>query len=343
MNFNETFKYGFLIFLVGSFFFVEIITGLLANSLTLQTDAFHMLSDLLAIIIALISHRLTFRNKTYKYTYGWARSEIIGGFINCIFLLATCFFLLLEIIHRFTELVENNGLNPKLEEDIDIVLIVGGIGLFINIIGMFLFHNHSHHHGDKDETIDNDDNSSSSLESGEITKAIDREITNHNQAALYLHILGDFLGSIVVIATSLLIKYVDWKWKFYFDPLASLFVIVVIVYSNIKLFRYSFNILLHRTPSEIDVDNLLEEIKSLHGIDNIHDFHLWSLTNIVLIASLHVKLNDNFGLPTDDMLRKIKGILHKHQIHSSCIQIERAENCCDPRCHQNCQEYRCCN
>lgn len=340
---NETFKYGFLIFLVGSFFFVEIIVGLLANSLALQTDAFHMLSDLLAIIIALTSHRLTFKNKTYKYTYGWARSEIIGGFINSVFLLATCFFLLLEVIHKIVELVENNGQNPKLENDIDLVLIVGGIGLFINIIGMFLFHNHSHNHSK--ESID--DNEIDNLEAGQVEKEIDmqidREITNHNQAALYLHILGDFLGSIVVIFTSLLIKYVDWQWKFYFDPLASLLVIIVIVYSNIKLFKYGFNILLHRTPSKINVDNLLEEINTLHGIDNIHDFHLWSLTNIVTIASFHIKLTHFTTNETDDLLRKVKEILHKYQIHSSCIQTEQSKDCCDPRCHNNCKDFRCCD
>ena len=324
---NETLKYGILIFLLGSFFLVELVVGLVANSLTLQTDAFHMLSDLLAASIALISYRLTFRDKTYKYTYGWARAEIIGGLINSVFLISTCFFLGLEVIHKIVELVNEDGQNIKLETDIDMVLIVGGVGLLINIVGMFLFHNHTHNHVDEQDQIE---------------KNINSEVINHNQAALFLHIFGDFLGSIIVILTGLLIKYTDWEYRFYIDPLASLLVIIVIVASSLKLFKYTINILLHRTPRQIDIDLLLSEIRAFENIIDIHDFHLWSLTNKVVIASFHIKLAESMIDNSDQLLLDIKRVLHKYEIHSSSIQIENSEQCLDPICQERCNQHQCC-
>ena len=327
---NQTLKYSILIFLLGSFFLVELVVGLIANSLTLQTDAFHMLSDLLAASIALISYRLTFRDKTYKYTYGWARAEIIGGLINSVFLISTCFFLGLEVIHKIVELVNEDGKNDKLETEIDTVLIVGGVGLFINIIGLFLFHDHTHNHGNDIELGD------------VIEEDINNEVVNHNQAALFLHIFGDFLGSVIVILTSLLIKYTDWEYRFYIDPLASLLVIIVIVVSSLKLFKYTINILLHRTPRQIDIDLLLSEIKSLDQITGIHDFHLWSLTNKVVIASFHIELASDGVEDTDELLLDIKKILHRYEIHSSSIQIENSQKCLDPICRERCSQHQCC-
>ena len=65
-------------------------------------------------------------------TFGWARAEVLGALINAVFLVALCFSILVE---AFKRLVEPEGLT-----DPDLILIVGGIGLLINVIGMFLFH-----------------------------------------------------------------------------------------------------------------------------------------------------------------------------------------------------------
>lgn len=75
-----------------------------------------------------------------KYSYGWQRAEILGALINAVFLLALCFSIYLEAIQRFIEPREIN--QPQL------ILIVGGAGLCLNIFGLFLFHNQDHgqHH-----------------------------------------------------------------------------------------------------------------------------------------------------------------------------------------------------
>jgi len=221
--------------------------------------------------------------------------------------------------------VENGGKNDKLGKEIDMVLIVGGIGLLINIIGMCLFHNHTHHHhSESEQLITNEDDLDLEAGDKEVEDAITREIINHNQAALFLHIMGDFLGSVVVIVTGLVIKYIDWKWKYYLDPIASLLVIMVIIGSSLKLFKYCINIL-----------------SLLGAANNVSP----SLTNVVVIASFHLKLHSRFSEmnSTDELLKIVKRILHRYQIHSSCIQLEWCSECVDPICHDSCGQYQCCN
>lgn len=70
--------------------------------------------------------------KWSKNTFGWARAEVLGALVNAVFLIALCFSITVEAFKRFIE-VENIH-NPQL------LVIVGTIGLIVNIIGLFLFH-----------------------------------------------------------------------------------------------------------------------------------------------------------------------------------------------------------
>lgn len=98
----------------GVLFLAEIIVGYLVSSLALVADAFHMLSDLLAIIIALaairvreiafvskVSSKMGKRSRSESMTYGWVRAEILGGLFNGILLLSLCFNIFVEAIQRF--------------------------------------------------------------------------------------------------------------------------------------------------------------------------------------------------------------------------------------------------
>ncbi|KDN47764.1 cation efflux protein [Tilletiaria anomala UBC 951] len=136
-----------------AFFFVEIITGYAVGSLALVADSFHMLNDVISLIVAfyalkardssrLVFPKLSKRKSTTedpRYSYGWQRAEVLGALINGVFLLALCFSIFMEAIERFINVQEVQ--NPKL------VIIVGSLGLASNIVGLFLFHDHGHAHG----------------------------------------------------------------------------------------------------------------------------------------------------------------------------------------------------
>ena len=128
-----------MLFMTSSFFLVEIIVGYATNSMALVADSFHMLSDIMSLIIGFFALRYSKRSqRTERNTFGWQRAEVLGALVNAVFLIALCFSILVESLKRIVEPEEIN--NPTL------VLIVGTVGLLVNVIGLILFHRHGHGH-----------------------------------------------------------------------------------------------------------------------------------------------------------------------------------------------------
>ncbi|KAF1946342.1 zinc homeostasis factor 1 [Clathrospora elynae] len=119
------------------FFFLELVVGYAVHSLALVADSFHMLNDVISLLVGLWAVKVASQKTNSKtYTYGWQRAETLGALINGVFLVALCLSIFLEAIQRFVEPQEVS--HPK------IILIVGCFGLASNIIGLFLFHDHGH-------------------------------------------------------------------------------------------------------------------------------------------------------------------------------------------------------
>lgn len=110
--------------IIASFMFVEVAAGLVANSLALLTDAAHMLTDALAIALALVAARLAARPSSGKFTFGLRRAEILSAQINGASLLVLAAFLGYETIRRFFEPPEVEG---------GLVIVVGVIGALANV------------------------------------------------------------------------------------------------------------------------------------------------------------------------------------------------------------------
>ncbi|KAJ7656397.1 cation efflux protein [Mycena polygramma] len=122
------------------FFFVELISGYAVGSLALVADSFHMLNDVMSLIVALYAINLTTQSASdSRYSYGWHRAEILAALVNGVFLVALCFSIALEALERFVNAPQIS--NPRL------VIIVGSLGLASNLVGLFLFHEHAHSHG----------------------------------------------------------------------------------------------------------------------------------------------------------------------------------------------------
>lgn len=109
--------------ITASFFVIELVGGILTNSLALQTDAFHMLTDVLALAYALVAAWLAQRPVTLKRTYGYYRVEILSAFLNGIFLWAVMLFVFYEAIQRIQHPAGVQSLN---------MLIIAVLGLIAN-------------------------------------------------------------------------------------------------------------------------------------------------------------------------------------------------------------------
>ncbi|CAG01533.1 unnamed protein product, partial [Tetraodon nigroviridis] len=133
------------------FFIVEVVVSRITSSLSMLSDSFHMLSDVIALIVALVAVRFAEKtHSTSKNTFGWIRAEVMGALVNAVFLTALCFTIVLEAIERFTE--------PHEIESPEVVAGVGAAGLLVNLLGLCLFHGHAggghgHSHGSKNKKL----------------------------------------------------------------------------------------------------------------------------------------------------------------------------------------------
>merc|ERR1712166_1340008 len=117
---------------------LEFVYAMITGSLTLVADAFHRLSDVMTMGCTFYAIILSHKPSSSKYSYGWKRAEVLGGLCNAVFLLALCFFMSEKIIRSFIE-------HPKVSKPLQIA-IVGGAGLIVCILGLFMFDGAGHTH-----------------------------------------------------------------------------------------------------------------------------------------------------------------------------------------------------
>ncbi|GAV28602.1 hypothetical protein PMKS-002074 [Pichia membranifaciens] len=142
-----------------------------------------------------------------------------------------------------------------------------------------------------------------------------------NMQGVFLHVLGDALGNVGVMVTALFIWKTDYSWKYYTDPFISLVITCIIFSSALPLCKRSSRILLQGTPLTVETSDVIQDILQIPSVLGVHDFHIWNLTEKLLIASLHVELNSS----PESFLKiasEIKSCLHDYGIHSATIQPE---------------------
>lgn len=151
-----------------------------------------------------------------------------------------------------------------------------------------------------------------------------------NMHAVFLHVLGDALGNVGVILSGLLIwlvpvvhesgKITHNRWVLYVDPAVTLVISIFIFFSALPLVRSTSFILLQGTPPNVDPSEVRKSIQSIDGVLQVHELHIWSLSESKSVASVHVLIQTH-----DDFTRvssQIRKSLHRFGIHSSTIQPE---------------------
>lgn len=384
------------------FFIVEVVVSRMTASLSMLSDSFHMLSDVIALVVALVAVR--FAEKTHatnKNTFGWIRAEVMGALVNAVFLTALCFTIVLEAIERFTE--------PHEIESPQMVAGVGAVGLLVNLLGLCLFHGHAggghghshggHSHGNKNKRGKN--NKSQKAGNGSSGEETNNLVGNHNSPGdvrqrneiickdsaevqmngnthyeemdgdhdsssqlnmrgVFLHVLGDALGSVIVVVNALIFTFVwqpckageecvnpcinshdgDHKhvnhtvvgvnstgvkfagpcWVLYLDPTLCIIMVGILLYTTYPLLKESALILLQTVPKQINMHRLNERLLSLDGVLAIHELHIWQLAGSRIIATAHIKCHD----PTSymEVAKRIKDFFHDEGIHATTIQPE---------------------
>ncbi len=139
-----------------------------------------------------------------------------------------------------------------------------------------------------------------------------------NVHGAWLHVLGDTLGSIGTIAAAALIRAFGWYWA---DPLASVLIGLLIIYSSWALLKEAVSVLMENTPRGIDPDRVRDTLLAVDGVRAVHDLHIWTITSGLHSLSAHVEASpeaDHQGI-----LETIRARLHADfRIDHITIQVE---------------------
>ncbi|MBN9176045.1 MAG: cation transporter [Microbacterium sp.] len=264
---------------------VQVVGAALTGSLALLADAAHMFADASALVIALIASLVAARPANERNTYGYQRAEVFGALINAVLLIALCVWIAVEAIGRL--------LHPSEQEVAGgLMLAVAVTGLVANAISMWLL------------------------------SAAQR--TSINVRGAYLEVLGDLIGSAVVIVAAIVIWTTGWMPA---DALASLLIAIMIVPRAITLLREVFAVLGERAPDGTDVATIREHILSAGGVADVHDVHVWQLTRGAPVFTAHVVVEPDVLTSgrSGALLSSLQSCLAEHfDVEHSTFQFEPA-------------------
>lgn len=147
---------------------------------------------------------------------------------------------------------------------------------------------------------------------------------NLNMRGAFLHVLSDMLGSVGAIVAALLIMFFGWGWA---DPLASVIVALLVVRSGYYVTKAAIHVLMEGTPSNVDVQEIIQVIEQTEGVESIHDLHIWTITSGTNALSCHAVVNDQLKIAdSEHILRKIEHNLEHKGIKHVTIQLETASH-----------------
>ena len=139
-----------------------------------------------------------------------------------------------------------------------------------------------------------------------------------NIRGAYLHMAADALVSAAVVLAGLAMLLTGWLWL---DPLVSLLVVLVILWSTWGLLRDSVAMSLAAVPASVDIDQVKAYLMGLKGVVQIHDLHIWPMSTTETALTVHLVMPD--GFPGDIFLMQTVDELREHHgIDHPTIQIE---------------------
>ncbi|MEK6704512.1 MAG: cation diffusion facilitator family transporter [Bdellovibrionota bacterium] len=175
-----------------------------------------------------------------------------------------------------------------------IVFVVASIGLIANLLSMKILHKAKQH--------------------------------NINVRGAYLHLFADALGSVGAIVAGLVLWLTDWRP---IDPIITICFSVLMLISSWELVKEAVGILMESTPQGIDPAKVQSDLEALPLVKEVHDLHIWTVSNGRLALSVHlISAEPETVLTTANHLLKTKhGIIH------TTIQVERPGHFSSERCY----------
>lgn len=166
------------------------------------------------------------------------------------------------------------------------MMIVAIIGLVVNLVAAAILHS-GHHH-------------------------------NLNMRGAFLHVVSDAIGSVGAIAAGAIMLTTGWYLA---DPLISIFISGLILFSSWSLVKDSLSVLMQAVPKGIRLQEVRETIEAVEGVNEVHDLHVWAVTSDIFTLSAHAVVES--GGDFHEVLNGIEDMLKaRFNIEHVTIQLE---------------------
>ncbi len=235
---------------------VEVVVGMMTNSMALLADGWHMGTHAAALGITAFAYAYARRHKDDpRYTFGTGKVGVLGGFTSAVVLGVVALLVAIESIQRLYE-----PLTIRFNE----ALAVAALGLVVNVVSAWLLKDHHH------ETEDL---------GGHVHHHHD-----HNLRGAYLHVMADALTSVLAIVALIAGKSLGWVWM---DPAMGIVGSLLIARWSWGLIRDTGDILLDGAVDPEKIQSIREAIES--DTDNcVSDLHIWRVGPHHLAAVISV-------------------------------------------------------
>lgn len=309
------------------FIIAQLIGGYLAQSIAIFTDSAHLASDLIGFAISMISLRMAQRPATKHLSYGYHRAEVVGTLVSIIFIWGLTVWLLYEATLRIIEPVEVMGLTMFIVAWMGLFFNIIQMKILHSGDGHYHLggshdhdhaghdHGHAHNHDhDHPHKHDEEGHGPAKVAEGSLKEPLVGEHhhehdhshghehhhdhahghshghgdsnKNINVTSAYLHVLGDMLMSVgVIIAATVIWIFPEAQIA---DPICTYLFSVIICFTTLPVFKDCVNVMMEATPESIDIDALEEDMLSIAGVHEIHDFHVWAISVGKYSLSAHI-------------------------------------------------------
>ncbi|GAA4896011.1 CDF family Co(II)/Ni(II) efflux transporter DmeF [Ferrimonas pelagia] len=235
---------------------IEIVTGYVTGSMALLADGWHMGTHVAAFGLTLFAYRFATKAANNPlYSFGSGKVNILAGFTSAVVLIMVAVLMAIESAWRLV---------APVAIDYDNALLVGVVGLVVNLVCAVLLHqgdDHHHHHGHENQGHDHN-------------HSHENHSHDHNLYAAYLHVIADALTSVTAIIALLGARHFDLPGL---DPIMGIAGAVIITRWGWGLIKQTYPTLLDRCP---DV-GLTEELKDRIEQDSdnkVVDLHVWQIS-----------------------------------------------------------------
>ena len=265
---------------------IETTGGILSGSLGLLAHATHIITDAVAISLALFAMWIAERPATISRTFGFHRVEVLVVVLNAVALFVLASWIFYGAYQRFSGLAHGHDH----ELDGGIMLVVAIAGLLINLFAAWTLHRSSEH--------------------------------NINVEGAFWHIIADLAGSVAVVISGVIVLLFDWDIV---DPILSVVIGVLIIAGASRLATKVFRILLDATPAGLDMYLLCSKLEDVEGVTLVHDVHAWTITTDYNAVSAHVLVDPGYEGDIELLMRYLHGIIHEEfDAQHITLQMEKS-------------------